>query len=192
MTGGQSNNSLADPFAKAGLCYRYPLLHCRHHVGEGDAPYPLEGTPGCPDFDGSPTAPMRCDASARPPHAEWAHDGLTFEGQVVVHPIDEATVQRAILAGGPVAASMEVYSDFLTYKAGVYEPKSADILGSHAVKIVGWGVDGAVPYWRVVNSWKTYWGEKRFFRIVRGKNACGLLNTVVASSASATWRRKRG
>mgnify|MGYP006132401087 CR=1 FL=1 len=189
VSGAQSNNSKSDPFADDGLCYPYPLPHCRHHVGESDAPYPLEGTPGCPDLDGSPTAPGRCDASARPPHDNWDKDGVTFDGQVVVHPIDEAAVKRAIMAGGPVAASMDVLSDFPTYKSGVYVPKSSDVLGSHAVRIVGWGVDQGKAYWRVANSWNTYWGESGFFRIAMG-NTCGLLDTVVASSDDATWKAK--
>eukprot|EP00966_Prymnesium_polylepis_P172392 3986987-Prymnesium_polylepis.1 len=142
VTGAQSNNSKADPFADDGLCYRYPLPHCRHHVGEDDCPYPLEGTPGCPDLEESPTAPTTCDTSARPPHDKWGSDGVTFDGDVVVHPIEEAAVQRAIMSGGPVAASMQVLSDFPKYRSGVYSPSSSDVLGSHAVKIVGWGVDG--------------------------------------------------
>merc|ERR1712060_1034286 len=51
--------------------------------------------------------------------------------------------------------------------------------GGHAVKIVGWGVASGpfgkpVKYWTVANSWSPTWGEKGFFRILRGKNACGI------------------
>jgi hypothetical protein len=133
VTGGQSNNSRVDPFAGAGLCYAYPLPHCKHHVGEDACPYPLEGTPGCPDLEGSPTAPTVCDAASRPPHAQWDSDVVTFEGEIVVHPIEEAAVQRAILAGGPVAASMSVLSDFPHYKSGVYvrPPHGSYPMGPH-------------------------------------------------------------
>ena len=55
-------------------------------------------------------------------------DVVRIDGQIVVHPIEEAAVQRAIMAGGPVAASMQVLADFPTYRSGVYSPKSSDVL----------------------------------------------------------------
>ena len=54
---------------------------------------------------------------------------------------------------GPVQALFTVYSDFLTYKSGVYSHVSGQELGGHSVKIVGWGVDNKIPYWLVANSW---------------------------------------
>ncbi|KAI1715734.1 papain family cysteine protease domain-containing protein [Ditylenchus destructor] len=46
--------------------------------------------------------------------------------------------------------------------------------GFHAVKLIGWGEDNGVPYWTLANSWNTDWGENGFFRIVRGKDECGI------------------
>lgn len=71
---------------------------------------------------------------------------------------------------GPVEASFTVYTDFLTYKSGVYYHTSGSSLGGHAVKIVGWGVDAGVPYWHVANSWNEDWGDRGFFKIRRGNN----------------------
>ncbi len=40
---------------------------------------------------------------------------------------------------------------------------------SFVAQINGWGVDeNNTPYWIARNSWGTYWGERGFFRIVRG------------------------
>merc|ERR1711948_169782 len=71
-----------------------------------------------------------------------------------------------------------VYRSFMLYKSGIYHkhPKEPEE-GGHAVKIVGWGVEGHgkfSKYWTVAKSWDTTWGEDGFFRIVRGKDECGI------------------
>ncbi|VDM81482.1 unnamed protein product [Strongylus vulgaris] len=53
-------------------------------------------------------------------------------------------------------------------------------LGSHAVKVIGWGVDKGVDYWLVANSWNTDWGENGYFRIRRGTNECGFESRICA------------
>jgi len=84
-----------------------------------------------------------------------------------------------IVAHGPVESGFSVYQDFMTYKSGVYQHKSGGLLGGHAVKIVGWGVEGSTPYWIVANSWTTGWGEQGFFRILKGRNECGFESQII-------------
>ena len=31
-----------------------------------------------------------------------------------------------------------------------------------------------LKYWTLRNSWSTYWGEKGYFRVVRGERDCGV------------------
>lgn len=45
----------------------------------------------------------------------------------------------------------------------------------------------ATPYWLVANSWNEDWGEKGFFRMLRGSNVCGFEGEhVSAGHATAT------
>ncbi|KIH68331.1 papain family cysteine protease [Ancylostoma duodenale] len=55
-------------------------------------------------------------------------------------------------------------------------------IGAHAVKIIGWGRDTVknLDYWLVANSWNSDWGEKGYFRILRGSNHCGIEERIVA------------
>ena len=68
---------------------------------------------------------------------------------------------------GPLYFSMVVFGDFKAYKGGVYHPIDYTVLGTHAIKCLGWGYEKetASNYWICANSWDTTWGEKGFFRI---------------------------
>jgi cathepsin B len=86
------------------------------------------------------------------------------------------TIQKEIMTYGPIEVGFSVYEDFMTYKSGVYQYTSGSLLGGHAVKMIGWGVDSATktPYWLISNSWSTSWGEEGNFRILRGNDECGI------------------
>lgn len=62
---------------------------------------------------------------------------------------------------------------------GVYSYVTGDVMGGHAVKIIGWGVDDGTPYWLVANQWNENWGEKGLFRILRGSNECEFESDIV-------------
>ena len=89
-------------------------------------------------------------------------------------------IKREIMKNGPVVSSMEVYTDFLSYKSGVYS-KGEDVpkfSGYHTIKIVGWGVeDGSEEepnkgskYWIIENSWGEDWGQNGYAKITEGQN----------------------
>merc|ERR1712217_733366 len=94
-------------------------------------------------------------------------------------------IQQAIMAGGPMEVAFTVYSDFENYASGIYHHVSGESVGGHAVKVVGWGVEGGVKYWKIANSWNPYWGEKGYFRIKFGEG--GIDAQAVASDADAKW-----
>ena len=63
---------------------------------------------------------------------------------------------------------------------GVYKRQSWRQAGKHAIKIIGWGEEHDTPYWLVVNSWNTDWGDNGLFKILRGQNHCGIESEVNA------------
>lgn len=89
-------------------------------------------------------------------------------------------IQTELMTHGPMEVAFNVYQDFFSYKSGVYKHKSGGLAGGHAVKLIGWGVDGNQPYWIIANSWGTSWGMNGLFWIARGTNECGIESNVIA------------
>ena len=89
-------------------------------------------------------------------------------------------MMQEIYDNGSIEASFTVYEDFVTYSSGVYQHVTGNSLGGHSIKIIGWGVENDVKYWLCANSWNAEWGDKGFFKIIRGTNECGLEKSVVA------------
>jgi cathepsin B len=92
----------------------------------------------------------------------------------------EWSIMSEIYFNGPVEAGFMVYEDFPHYKSGVYEHVKGKMLGGHAVKLVGWGVEGDKKYWLAANSWNTNWGDNGFFKIAKGKNECMIEDMIFA------------
>ena len=40
----------------------------------------------------------------------------------------------------------------------------------HSITLVGYGEENGVKYWIGMNTWGTDWGDKGFFKILRGEN----------------------
>lgn len=76
-------------------------------------------------------------------------------------------IKREIILAGPMIASLEIHSDFLSYKSGVYFPDLAQYVyaGSHIVKIIGWGTENGLKYWLIENTWGSDWGENGLAKI---------------------------
>jgi len=91
---------------------------------------------------------------------------------------------------GPMEVAFTVYSDFLTYKSGVYYYQSGDELGGHAVKVIGYGTESGMDYWLCQNSWTTSWGDNGMFKIRKGTDECGIEDDVVAGTIASTNAHK--
>ena len=84
-----------------------------------------------------------------------------------------AAMKAKLMSGFSLVAYMDVYSDFMTYKSGVYYNTTNIYYGGHAVRLIGWGTDAmGVNYWLCANQWGTAWGEAGYFRIKAGSNVC--------------------
>jgi cathepsin X len=85
-----------------------------------------------------------------------------------------AKMQAEIYARGPIGCGMDVTSEFEAYTGGIYSQHVLIPQINHEVSIVGWGVENGESYWKVRNSWGTYWGEGGFFRIKMGGDNLGI------------------
>ena len=100
---------------------------------------------------------------------------------------------KDLVENGPMYVSFTVYSDFPTYKSGVYKHTTSQFLGGHAVTLVGYGELDGEKYWKIKNSWNEQWGNGGTFQIARGTNECGIEDKIAAArsvlvrSARARW-----
>jgi len=94
----------------------------------------------------------------------------------VVEATTSDQIKSQIQTYGPMETSFTVYQDFFSYKSGVYQHVTGGVAGGHAVKMLGWGVDGNTEYWLCANSWGNGWGDSGFFKIKKGD--CGIDNAV--------------
>ena len=148
-------------------CQPYFLPPCDHHV---------EGSHGaCPETVDTPECKTDCSDGNKKEYKSQMTYGLS-----VYSVSGEENMMQEIYQYGPIEGSFLVYEDFVTYKSGVYQHVTGEYLGGHAIKIIGWGVENGVKYWQCVNSWNDEWGDKGFFKILRGTNDCGIENTAYA------------
>lgn len=149
-------------------CYPYQIASCDHHV---------KGTkPPCGQEVPTPSCQKSCQNGAT-----WSSD-KHFGATSYSVSSDVESIQKEIMQNGPVEATFTVYSDFPSYKSGVYRHTTGSPLGGHAVKIIGWGSQAGSPYWLIANSWNTEWGDKGFFKILRGQDECGIESGIVAGT----------
>ena len=86
---------------------------------------------------------------------------------------------KELYNNGPMHVGFVVYDDFMTYSSGIYSATSNTVVGGHAVKLIGWDVDGSGNlYWICQNQWGTSWGESGYFNIYADE--CGLDSIALA------------
>lgn len=103
---------------------------------------------------------------------EEGRNSTTIDDYFWLRDVKEEMVQAAV-AQQPVAVVIDARArSFDLYKGGIYDAPCGNA-SSHAVTIVGYGVDNGIAYWLVKNSWGTDWGENGYMRLIRGSSASG-------------------
>jgi len=153
-------------------CSPYPFPVCEHHTTKTKYPACQK------DLYDTPKCKTKCQTSYK---THSYQDDKTFGQSAVYFSLDNEGVQQEILSNGPVVFTFEVYEDFVTYSSGVYEHKKGKFLGGHAVRCIGWGEENGTPYWLIANSWNEDWGDNGYFKIIRGKDNCGIEEEISAA-----------
>ncbi len=154
-------------------CLPYSLKPCAHHVTSSKyEPCPTQEYP-------TPKCSKSCSDSNYP--TQYSDDKKKASSAYSVSGV--AKIQTDIMTNGPVTGAFTVYSDFPSYKSGVYKHTTGSALGGHAIKIIGWGTENGEDYWTVVNSWNESWGDNGTFKIARGNDECGIESQISAGLA---------
>lgn len=123
-----------------------------------------------------------CKAITEPniPNATVAEYGTLKSNSSISDKSHIHRIKAEIWARGPVAAGLNG-KPLHVYHGGIYTNVTADKMNTHAVSIVGWGVDASSgdQHWIVRNSWGEFWGEKGFARIgPLGQNVLGIEHKI--------------
>ena len=89
--------------------------------------------------------------------------------------VGEINIRKEIYNWGPVVTAMKIYPNFYSFdpKKDIYKwNKIGPQVGGHAVEIIGWGIEKNTKYWIIKNSWGKNWGDKGYFKMIRGINDC--------------------
>lgn len=150
-------------------CKPYEIPPCNH--------YETSNGKSCSDnYPPTPNCSMTCQPNYNVSYKDDKKYGK------YAYPVDssEDHIKAELFKNGPAAALFTVYEDFISYKSGVYKHTQGAEVGSHSVKIMGWGEENGVKYWLAANSWNSGWGENGFFKILRGVNHCEIETFITA------------
>ncbi|XP_047987093.1 thiol protease aleurain-like [Leguminivora glycinivorella] len=91
----------------------------------------------------------------------------------VYQTVDEETLKQLVYQMGPLAVAIDD-ADILFHKKGIVYPHDCKSKPTHAILLVGYGVENGTKYWILKNSFGTDSGEQGYVRLVRGINACAI------------------
>jgi cathepsin B len=154
-------------FGSTSTCQPYEWPPCEHHTNGS--------RPQCVAQDTTPQCTNTCSQGGFDYQGDKSFGKSAFK---VAY--SEETIMDEIMTHGPVEAGFMVYEDFPHYTSGVYRHVKGNMVGGHAVKLLGWGVENGEKYWLAANSWNTNWGMGGFFKIAKGTNECMIEDMIFA------------
>ena len=112
-------------------------------------------------------------------------NGCRMEGKPIVYKPNGykfATTEEEIVSAvgniGPITVGLD-FTHLRNYKSGIFDTDlSCNRLG-HALLVVGYGTENGVDYYLMKNSWAASWGDKGYFKMVRGKKLCRVTDYAV-------------
>ena len=128
-----------------------------------------------PQDDSGKDGCVECDAGKMFPF-----NALSYRFRpIALYPNSEYAIRRHIETQGSVMVIFIAHTNFQEFFSsrpfGIYSNSDGTpSLGNHAVRLVGFGVDGGTRYWIAINSWGNDWANRGSFKIVRGENFCSI------------------
>ena len=122
----------------------------------------------CMAYDPHASSPPTCPTEGKCPidTAVWktykCKQG-SFKGYKEVEEIKEE-----LMTNGPLYCRMNLPRGYHDYKSGVFYQASGELMGGHAMKLVGWGIENGIEYWRLINWFGESFGENGFIRVKIG------------------------
>ncbi|XP_072495245.1 cathepsin W isoform X2 [Notamacropus eugenii] len=115
----------------------------------------------------------------------WIHDFLVL-------PREENYMAQHLVEKGPITVTINMKL-LQNYQKGVIKPdRNCDPQHvDHSVLLVGFGHIHNFTYWTLKNSWGSNWGEKGYFRLHRGSNACGITKYPVTALVAGQSQGRR-
>jgi cathepsin B len=167
----------------------YPISAWRYFVRTGvvtDECDPYFDSTGCTHPGCEPAYPTpKCHRKCVKGNLLWKQS-KHFSDDAYKISSDPYSIMAEVYKNGPVEVAFTVYEDFAHYKSGVYKHIIGDVMGGHAVKLIGWGTtEDGEDYWLLANQWNRSWGDDGYFMIRRGTNECGIEDDVVAGIPSS-------
>uniref|UniRef100_A0A7S3I6F2 Peptidase C1A papain C-terminal domain-containing protein n=1 Tax=Favella ehrenbergii TaxID=182087 RepID=A0A7S3I6F2_9SPIT len=118
-----------------------------------------------PYVDGGNVCSYRCSDSGF-----TAYDKYYCKPGTLAIAVTYDEIKRELMNNGPMLMGLQIMEDFLNYEEGIYKHVVGEVVGGHAMKLIGWGYDDEEGlYWELQNQWTVDWGEAGYVRIKHGE-----------------------
>lgn len=100
-------------------------------------------------------------------------------------------MKNEIYKNGPITCTISNTLELEMFSGNeIFWDKSGAVEPNHVVSVVGYGIEDGENYWFVRNTVGEYWGEKGYFKIVRGVNNLGIESNCSYGIVENTWGDK--